>query len=123
MKKLFISLISLFSFVAFADEVVDISAQQLLESKTQDWLIIDVRTKKEYDQGHVPGAVNISHDQIASKIDKLLARKDKPVVLYCRSGYRAGKAADILIKHNFTQVKHLEGDMLGWQEAGLEIEK
>lgn len=123
MKKLFISLLGLFSFVAFADEVADISAQDLLASKTQDWLIIDVRTKKEYDQGHVPGAVNIAHDQLASNIDKLLTRKDKPVVVYCRSGYRAGKAADVLLEYDFKQVKHLEGDMLGWEKAGLEIEK
>lgn len=123
MKKILISFISFFSFTVFSVEVTDISAQQLLEAKTQDWLIIDVRTEKEYNQGHVPGAINIAHDQIAANMSKLLARKDTPVVLYCRSGFRAGKAADVLLEHDFTQVKHLEGDMLGWQEAGLEIEK
>ena len=123
MKKLFISFISIFSFTVFAAEVVDISSQALLEAKNQDWLILDVRTAKEYDQGHVPGSINISHDQIADQIQKLSSHKDKPIVVYCRSGYRAGKAAKILLENDFKQIKHLEGDMLGWQEAGHEIEK
>lgn len=123
MKKIIISLISIFSFTVFASDVAEISRDELLASKTPEWLILDVRTVKEYNQGHVPGAVNLSHDQIADQIEKLLPRKDKPIVVYCRSGYRAGKAAEILIDNGFTQVKHLTGDMLGWQEAGLDIEK
>lgn len=123
MKRIFISFISIFSFTVFAADVANITAEQMLASKNQDWLILDVRTVKEYNQGHVPGAINIAHDQLADKIQTLLPRKDQPIVVYCRSGYRAGKAAEILVEHDFTQVKHLKGDMLGWQEAGLEIEK
>jgi rhodanese-related sulfurtransferase len=44
-------------------------------------------------------------------------------VLYCRSGYRAAKAGDILIKSGFSKVRHLEGDMLGWEKSGNKIEK
>lgn len=123
MKKILISLISLFSFVVFAADVTEISRDALLSSKTSDWLILDVRTDKEFNQGHVPGAINISHDAIADQLQKLLPHKHKPIVLYCRSGFRAGKAAEILIDSGFTDVKHLTGDMLGWQEAGLDIEK
>lgn len=123
MKKLLLSLFTMISFTAFSQDVVDITPQQLSDSDSKDWLILDVRTVKEYQQGHVPGAINIAHDQISDHIDKLHGYKDKPVVVYCRSGFRAAKAADILLKNDFSQVKHLDGDMLGWEESGLAIEK
>lgn len=116
-------LMSLFSFAAFSDSVENISAESLLASDTSSWLILDVRTPEEYSQGHVPGAINVSHTEIANNLDMLLKYKNAPVVVYCRSGYRAGKAANVLVDNEFTQVKHLEGDMLGWLEAGRTIEK
>lgn len=123
MKSFILSFISVFSFASFANEVSDISAQQLLDAKTSDWVILDVRSTKEYNQGHVPGAINIAHSEIEKHIQKLSKYKDKPVVVYCKSGYRAGKATDILLEHDFKQVKHLDGDMQGWEARGLEIEK
>jgi len=43
--------------------------------------------------------------------------------VYCRSGFRAGKAGDILLEANFSDVRHLDGDIMGWQEAGHEMTK
>lgn len=123
LKKLLISLLSIISFSTFAGELVDISAQKLNSSNTQGWLILDVRTEKEFLKGHVPGAVNISHDQISDNLDEILGYKNKPVVVYCRSGFRALKAAKILMSAGFQQVKHLEGDMLEWEKTGFDIVK
>jgi phage shock protein E len=123
LKKLLLSLLSIISFSSFAGDLVEISAQQLNSSNTENWLILDVRTKEEFLQGHVPGAINIAHDQISDNLDKLLGYKDKPVVVYCRSGFRAAKAAKILMSEDFQQVNHLEGDMLGWEKSGFDIEK
>lgn len=123
MRVLSILLLSFLSFTGLAGEVVDVSQADILNKDNQQWLIIDVRSAEEYAEGHVPGAINIAHSDIADNLDQLLGYKDKPVVVYCRSGYRAGKAAKVLLKNDFTQVKHLEGDMLGWQEAGQAIEK
>ena len=44
-------------------------------------------------------------------------------MLYCRSGYRAGKAAEALEEDGYQNLRHLEGDMQGWLKAGLSIEK
>jgi rhodanese-related sulfurtransferase len=122
-KKFLISLLSIISFSSFAGDLVEISAQQLNASSDQDWLILDVRTEKEYLKGHVPGAVNIAHDKISDNLDDLLRYKDKPIVVYCRSGFRAAKAAKLLMSADFQHVKHLEGDMLGWEKSGFNIEK
>lgn len=122
-KSLILSFLSVMSFSSFSAEVKDISAEQLIAADKSDWLILDVRTEKEYNAGHVPGAVNISHSEIAENMSKLSEYKDKTVVVYCRSGFRAGKAADVLLSHGFTQVKHLDGDMLNWEKAGHVIEQ
>ena len=122
-KNLFLSVLSVMSFCSFAQEVKNISAEQLLAADTSNWLILDVRSEKEFNSGHVPGAMNIAHSEIVSNLPTLLAYKDKPVVVYCRSGYRAGKAADILAKEGFSQLKHLQGDMLNWEKAGHVVEQ
>lgn len=122
-KSFIFSLCTLLCNFAFAAAIEDISAQQLLSADTSDWVILDVRSPEEYAAGHVPGAINISHLEIEQNIQQLSAFKDKPVVLYCRSGKRAAKAADVLLTHDFSQLKHLQGDMLGWQEDGLNVEK
>jgi rhodanese-related sulfurtransferase len=85
-------------------------------------VVLDVRTAEEFAAGHVPGAVNLPHDQVESRLAELADAKDKEVVLYCRSGRRAQMAADVLAKAGFTRLSHLEGDYPGWSEAGLPVE-
>lgn len=123
MKGLIAAILLLSSTFVWAADVPDISAQELLSTQTQEWLILDVRSAEEYAEGHVPGAINISHDSISAYMSSIEQYRDKPVVVYCRSGYRAGKAASVLLDANFTDVRHLEGDMKGWLEAGLETEQ
>lgn len=123
MKRWLIAVFSFVSLNTFASSAEDISAADLQAADKQDWLIIDVRSAKEYAEGHVPGAINIAHSDMAQSLDQILNYKDKPVVVYCQAGYRAGKAAKILIENAFSQVKHLDGDMGGWKQAGYPIEK
>lgn len=68
--------------------------------------LVDVRTPSEFASGHLEGALNIPVDQIANRLDEL-APKDKPVVLYCRSGARSGRAASILRNAGFSEVHNL----------------
>jgi rhodanese-related sulfurtransferase len=82
--------------------------------------VLDVRTPGEYVAGHVPGAVNIPHDQLASRLAEV--PKDKDVVLYCRSGKRAAMAGDVLANSGYTRLQHLEGDILAWQAQQRPIE-
>ena len=83
-------------------------------------LVLDVRSADEFASGHVPGAINVSHEQVATRLGEL--DKSRDVVVYCERGPRAAKAAEVLSGAGFT-VKHLTGDMRGWREQGLPIER
>ncbi|HET7204690.1 MAG TPA: rhodanese-like domain-containing protein [Steroidobacteraceae bacterium] len=109
---------------ASAAKVTPMTQEQLLEhqAKHADHLfVLDVRTPAEYAEGHVPGAVNVPHDQLASRLAEV--PKDKDVVLYCRSGRRAALAADVLAAHGYTRLSHLEGDMQAWADKGRPVAK
>lgn len=100
------------------------------QKKLQHWmesdekpLLLDVRTEAEFVAGHVPGAMNISHDLLAGRLSELGDDKTQSIVVYCRSGRRAGVAEDILRDAGFTNLMHLDGDMLGWVKSGLEVER
>jgi len=99
------------------------SQEQLLEHQAkhpQHLFVLDVRSPEEFAAGHVPGAVNVPYDQIASRLVDV--PKDKDVVLYCRSGRRAGIAAEVLQANGYTRLSHLEGDMNAWVEKGRPVE-
>jgi rhodanese-related sulfurtransferase len=94
-----------------------------LERKDTDLVVLDVRTAAEFAAGHVPGARNVSHELLSSRIDELAALRDKQVVLYCRSGRRTLLAEDVLRKAGFTRLAHLEGDYLAWEAEHRPIER
>jgi phage shock protein E len=109
-----------------AAEVVDIKPDTLLErtaKKDNSIVVVDVRSPEEFAQGHVPGALNIPVDQLTNRIGELMTAKDKEVVLYCRSGRRAGQAAETLKANGFEKLLHLEGDMQKWTEEKRAVEK
>ncbi len=86
-------------------------------------LVLDVRTPEEYAEGHVPGALNIPHTEVAARLDELAPYRDREIVLYCRSGRRAGIAAEVLKEAGFSRLAHLSGDMPGWAARGLPVER
>lgn len=94
-----------------------------LEDKDSGVTVLDVRTAAEFAAGHVPGALNISHDELPARLGELAALRDKPVVLYCRSGRRTQLAEDTLRKAGFTRLLHLDGDWLAWDAAKRPVEK
>ncbi|AEP29007.1 putative phage shock protein E [Glaciecola nitratireducens FR1064] len=93
----------------------DISADAMLAMKASERLLLDVRTVEEYTKAHIPTSVNIPLSEIETNLTRLSDFKNSPVVVYCRSGVRAGKAIALLEDNGFTNVMHLEGDMMGWE--------
>jgi len=89
---------------------------QRMEKKDANLVVLDVRTPEEFAAGHIPGAVNIPHDQLPNRLAEIAGAKTKDVVVYCRSGRRSAIAQETLSSQGFKSVKHLEGDMLKWQE-------
>jgi len=84
--------------------------------------IVDVRTSAEFSEGHIANAVNmdVTSDDFESKIATL--DKEKPVMVYCKSGGRSAKAASILKENGFKQVYDLDGGMIGWNDANKLVE-
>ena len=73
-------------------------------------LVLDVRTAAEYAAGHLPGALNIPHGELAARIAELDGERERDIVVYCRTGVRAGQALEVLDKAGFTRLFHLKGD-------------
>lgn len=71
----------------------------------EEALIVDVRTPKEFQNKHVPGAINIPLNNVQDRIDEF-GEKDSQIVVYCRSGNRSGKAQKILERAGYTNVKN-----------------
>jgi rhodanese-related sulfurtransferase len=85
-------------------------------------LILDVRTPEEFQAGHIPGAVNIPHDQLASRLSELPISKSDEVVVHCEKGARAAKAESVLVASGYTHVVDLQGHMSAWRESGLPVQ-
>ncbi len=81
-----------------------IEAAQALEKVNSGALLIDVRTSQEFSEGHIVGAININSEEAALRLEEFGKEKEREVVLYCKMGGRAGRVAEILIAHGFTQV-------------------
>ena len=84
-------------------------------------MLLDVRTAEEFAAGHLPGAKNIPYDQIPSRIKELKSAQDNEIVVYCRTGRRAGIAIDTLSGAGFRKLGHLEGDYEAWSAAGRPV--
>ena len=119
-KLIHILTLGTLSFNLWAADISQQQLQQMMKS-AQKPILIDVRSYEEYQQGHIPGAINIPHSDMEAQIDSLGISKDQPIVLYCRSGYRAGKAGNVLKEKGYLQLSHLDGDFLAWQENKLPI--
>lgn len=71
-------------------------------------LLLDVRTREEFAERHLPGAVNIPVQELDKRMAEVGA-KDKPVVIYCRSGRRSAQAATMLQKAGYQKLLDLGG--------------
>ena len=90
----------------------------------EDALVLDVRDPGEYGTGHIIGAKNVPLSRIDTAGSEIAAkRKDKPVIVYCDTGNRSGKAASALKSQGFGRVVTLSGGLGAWQQAGLPLER
>ncbi|OUL58661.1 rhodanese-like domain-containing protein [Pseudoalteromonas ulvae] len=110
------------SSLCYADITPLITQEQFLKSQQSSNIsIIDVRSVEEFNDGHIPGAINIPHNQIQDHLELLLTLQRQPVVVYCRSGRRAAIAEKAMAELGLKDVHHLEGDWLSWQEKSLPV--
>ena len=87
-------------------------AKEIMDSE-EGYVILDVRTQEEFDQGHIPGAIQISHEEIAEKAEEVLTDKDQMILVYCRSGRRSKIAAEALVELGYTNIREF-GGIIDW---------
>ncbi|MGE0108904.1 MAG: rhodanese-like domain-containing protein [Bdellovibrionales bacterium] len=80
-----------------------------------DFILLDVRTRREYEAEHIEGAVLIPLDQLDARYTELPL--DEEIILYCRSGRRSLLAGTLLWEKGFRKLKNLEGGMRQWCAA------
>ena len=85
-------------------------------------LILDVRSEAEYQDGHIPGAINIPYREVPNRVSEIAEFTDREVVVYCEVGVRAGIAEAALEQAGFERIRHLEGDMRRWRQEDLPLE-
>ena len=123
MKKLGILLLAVMMLTACGQDTennqeavyVNITAEEakrIMDSE-EGYVILDVRTQEEYDQGHIPGAIVISHEEIAEKAEEVLTDKGQLILVYCRSGRRSKIAAEALVELGYTNIKEF-GGIIDW---------
>lgn len=83
--------------------------KQNSDKNKDEVIIIDVRSSEEYKAGHIPNAININIDEFESRLNEIEDYKNKPIITYCNTGNKSGKAADILANNGFQDVTNAQG--------------
>lgn len=104
---------------AFQELTIDDYRQRFADNG-EDYMLVDVRMDDEYEDGHLPGAVNIPLPEIQSRLDEI--PEDKPVVVVCRTQNRSEMGAMILSKSGYADVYMILGGTQEWAQRGLPLE-
>lgn len=88
-------------------------AKEMIDNGEYD-VLLDVRTLEEYNEGHIEGAIVLSHDEVKEKSNTVLPNKEDIVLIYCRSGRRSEIAAKELIAMGYSKVYDF-GGIIDWQ--------
>ena len=106
-----------------ANQVSALQLPQLISQENA--VVVDVCEAEEFNRGHILNAINIPLKQLQDQLGQLekFRTKDKPIVLSCRSGQRANRAAAILRKNEFKKVFTLSGGLTAWEKENLPVER
>lgn len=96
------------------------SAKEIIDTEN-GYIILDVRTEEEYDEGHIMGAICIPNESIDEGITSVLLDKNQLILVYCRSGNRSVQASEKLVKLGYSNIKEFGGIMTWEYETEQEI--
>ena len=103
--------------------IQEVTARDVLamRERGEDFSIVDVREDREWNLGHLPGAVHVARGTLEGRIEGVVPRERK-VVVYCAGGNRSALAADTMREMGYRDVLSLAGGIRSWVDAGGEIE-
>lgn len=89
----------------------EITIQEFKNKLKQGALLLDVRSKQEYSEGHIKGAINIPEHEIEKEVEKIFPNKTQMILIYCRSGNRSRSAYIKMKKKGYSQIYSLYGGL------------
>lgn len=87
----------------------------------ENCVILDVRTKGEFEKGSIKGSVNVPIDLIETRIKDIVLNKEIKIYVYCLSGSRSAAAVASLLTMGYTNVFDVRSGVLGWRGAGYAL--
>ncbi len=111
---------NIFALFRHPKELQDLTSDELQEKILTHPVLIDLRTVREFEAGHIAGAVSIPLGQESSVVARWPV--DADVVLICKTGHRSQAAAGALLAQGFQHISHLKGGMDAWRRSGKPIE-
>jgi rhodanese-related sulfurtransferase len=99
---------------------IEISIDEAYERYQAGDYLLDVRTKQEWDDFHIPETAFIPLNELESRVSEV--PRDKNIVVVCRSGNRSREGRNILLDFGFSSVTSMNGGVSGWKDAGYPIE-
>ncbi len=103
--------------------IKEISAMELkgMMERGEDFVLIDVREKSEYDEGHIKGATLIPRESVLSELPKRYQDRSTTMVFYCAVGGRSSMASGTAHILGYANVMNFKGSFAAWKEKGYEI--
>jgi len=101
--------------------VENISVEEVYEiiDNDEDYMILDVRTQEEFNEGYIEGAVLIPVSELEDRLNEL--PQDKPIIVYCKSGVRSSTAANLLVENGFIEIYNMTGGITDWINEGYPV--
>lgn len=100
---------------------LNISDVQAKLARGEQFFLIDVREDREWQAGHLPGAIHVGKGVIERDIENRVADLSAEIILYCGGGFRSALAADSLGRMGYSNVWSMDGGFRGWCEAHLPV--
>ena len=90
---------------------------------TQNAVVVDIRDKKDFKEGHLVDSINMTSAQIKDRASELEKYKDSPIIVVCKTGQTASEASKTLKQQGFEQVYRLQGGIMEWTNNNLPLVK
>lgn len=124
---LFVAILALLLWNLFSDRLSGVKpltpAELTRLLNHEDAVLLDIRSKAEFDKGHILNARNIPAAQIDQKLEQLKSESDQPFILCCNSGMDSQRVARRLLMQGFPRVHTLKGGMHAWRNDALPLTK
>jgi rhodanese-related sulfurtransferase len=104
-------------------QIVEVSAAQVKADLDagKKFILLDVRSKEEFDAGHLPNAINISRGLLEFQIGQAIPDKNSNIILYCRTGARSALTTLVLNEMGYKNAKNMAGAFKAWGTAGFPV--